>query len=274
MRYIVTISAVVLVVSWLDKTGGGFRELLTFYPDRIARGELWRIITWVFIPSGGGTGFTDLLWGAVSLYFYYFIGKTLEHEWGAGKFTIFYASGVVLNIVYGLIVWFVFYSQIGPAAKFLFVGFGPAYINLSMFFAFAVLYPDMKIMLFFIIPVKMKWLALVDAALFLYTVIAALAAGQFLLAFLPVVAIANFLLFCGIPNFRLFRARAKSNVIHFKSAAKKIQKRAAAEGYRHKCEVCGRTDVTNPELQFRYCSRCEGFHCFCEEHIENHQHRN
>jgi hypothetical protein len=148
-----------------------------------------------------------------------------------------------------------------------------SYINLSMFFSFATLYPDMRVLLFFFIPIRIKWLALLNAAYFLIEIVR----SPFPYNLLPVVAVLNYLLFCGdillaavLPS----RSRFSQNTVNFRREAKKIRREQASKPYRYKCAVCGRTDADNPNLEFRYCSKCAGFHCFGEDHINNHVHFN
>jgi len=203
---------------------------------------------------------------AITLYFYYFIGSTLEREWGTAKFTIYYLSGIVLHIIYGFIMWFI------TSRIFLLT---PMYLNLSMFFAFAVLFPDHVVRLFFIIPIKIKWLALLNAAFFIYAIISEILGGRVLVALLPIVALLNFFIICGdeaLAYLRPIRARVSPQTIDFKKAARKVKKEQMGKAYRHKCSVCGKTDAEFPNLEFRYCSRCEGYHCYCIDHINNHEH--
>ena len=265
MLYIVLITAgvfVAILASELGGTAGGsLYFLLPFHPAYIAQGQVWRIITWVFIPISN-----NILWFAISLYFYYFIGSTLEREWGAGKFTIFYISGVLLNLIYGLIMWFVFETV---------VMLTPMYLNLSMLFAFATLFPDVVIRLFFVIPLKIKWLALFNAVFFIFRIAQDIFNGDYFLAFIPLVAILNYFLMCGyelISYLRPYKVRTSPQVVNFKKAAKQVKRDLADKPYRHKCAVCGKTDIEYPDLEFRYCSRCNGYHCFCIDHINNHIH--
>jgi len=260
MLFIVIISAVVFILS-----GTGPVNLISFFGFNTAlimQGQVWRLFTWVFTPIS-----SSILWVAVSLYFYYFIGSSLEREWGAGKFTIYYLFGVLLNIIYGFLMWLVFNMT---------VTLSPMYLNLSMFFAFATLFPDVSIRLFFVIPIKIKWLALVNAILFFLSIIMGIVAGEVLLAFLPVVALLNYILICGDDLLSYIRpmvkVRTSPQVVNFKKAAKQVKKDLTDKPYRHKCAVCGKTDTDYPELEFRYCSRCNGYHCFCSEHINNHIH--
>ena len=264
MLYIVIGNVLVYLVGLMDTTQT-FYSLLYFDPAMFCRGQVWRIVTFALVPMTSG-----ILWLAVSLYFYYFIGSALESAWGAGKFTIYYFSGLILTALYSLIVYWITGMRILVSAS---------YLNLSLFFAFATLWPEQRVLLFFIIPVKMKWLAWVDAAFFVLEIIANLAAGQIWYAFVPVVAMLAYLVFCGEWLFDLFRpgrvrqaARQRARTIQFRQAAQKVQREQAAAGYTRKCAVCGRTDADHPELEFRFCSRCAGYHCFCEDHINNHVH--
>ena len=268
MLYIVIGTVGVYFISLMDRTGT-FISFLTFNPAMILRGEVWRIVTWLFCPISTRP-FTLL----ISLYFYYFIGTALEQTWGSGRFTMYYLIGVVLNIAYSFIVYLITHLGIAITAD---------YLNMSMFFAFAALYPDNRVLLFFIIPIKIKWLALLDAVYFAYAIIFYAVNGSWILALMPIVAILNFFIFCGghLINYirrSRFGNNMNSNTIKFKSAARKAKKQntgnKTADGrpYRHKCSVCGRTDADYPNLEFRYCSKCAGYHCFCIDHINNHVH--
>ena len=260
MRYIVFISVAVYVIYMMDSSAT-LLSFLVFHPDLIMRGEVWRIFTWMFLPLNNNPIFTALM-----LYFYYSIGSALEQEWGAARFSIYYISGIILTLIYGFISRYAL-----SMLPYLTVTF----LNLSMFFAYAVLFPDQRIMLFFIIPIKIKWLALVDAVFFLYSIIINILAGDIISALLPIIALLNFIIMCGndlLIYLRPLRARSSPQAINFKRAAKQARRAQTENPYRHKCAVCGRTDAEFPDLEFRYCSRCDGYHCFCIEHINNHVH--
>ena len=260
MRYVTIISAAVLAISWLDLSGGLFESMLYFDMASILRGQVWRLVTWVFVTSTG-SHFGFLL-SALMLYFYYYVGNILERELGTAKFNVFYFGGIALSTVYAFIVGF-FSIGIYPSAF---------YLNLSFFLAYAMLYPDAYVRLFYFIPVKLKVLAWIDVAFLAWSVVSYLLAFQFLAALFPVIALANVILVCGLPNIRFRRARPKSNVIHFRSTVRRVERETQDVGYRHKCEVCGKTDASDPTLDFRYCARCEGYHCYCADHIETHSH--
>lgn len=256
MIFIIVGNVLVWLFSMMDTTGT-LMGYLYFSPYHILHGQVWRLVTFVLIPES-----TSLLSLALSLYFYYFIGSTLERQWGQAKFTIYYISGMVFTIIYGFVIYFITGINCGATAT---------YINLSMFFSFATLFPETRVLLFFIIPIKIKWLALVDAAFFVIAVLL----NSFPMNLLPVVAVLNYLLFCGdwlLDYVRPSRIKQRRRTVNFKREAQRINREQARRPYNRKCEVCGRTDTDYPGLEFRYCSRCSGYHCYCIDHINNHTH--
>lgn len=259
MLYIVFGTLAVWLLGAMDRTNL-LESYLAFDAAAVLHGQVWRIVTFVLIPESSG------IWLLLFLYFYYFIGSTLEREWGSGRFTIYYLMGMLLTVVYGFATYFVTGRSYLMTAN---------YINLSMFFAFATLFPDNRVLLFYFIPIKIKWLAIVDALYFVYAIFEGLGRGQGMMSFLPLVAILNYFLFCGDTLFRSVAPRSREqrqSTINFKRAARKINYEQKTRGYTRKCAVCGRTDTDYPELEFRYCSRCKGVHCFCQDHINNHVH--
>ncbi len=262
MLYVVVGNAIVwLFTMFTSFSGSGVSilEYLYFSPYHILRGEIWRLVTFIIIP-----GSTSIL-ALIFFYFYYMIGRTVEAQWGPGKFTIYFFSGVLLTVIYGFLVYFIFRINLAVSAQF---------IYLSLFFTFATLYPDMQVLLFFIIPIKIKWLAIVDAVFFLYSIVT----GSFPGNLLPIVAVLNYLIFCGGWLYdavrRLFGGTKKQrqNTVNFQNEVRRIRYEQKQRSYTRRCEVCGRTDTDYPDLEFRYCSRCQGYHCFCMDHINNHRH--
>lgn len=263
MKFLVAGNVIVFLLMRLSNYAA--LSFLSFSWSNVLHGELWRLVTFLFVPDTADP-FSLML----TLYFSYFIGNLLEREWGTPKFNLYYFSGAVLTILTGIISYYAFGNG---------VIFGTYYISMSMFLAFAALYPDMQVLFMFIIPIKVKWLAIADAVLFAVDILGSLFRQDYLNALLPVIALLNFLVFFwsdlmdALSTQRsLARHRNSHQTIQFKSAVKQQQKKAAEQGYRHKCSVCGRTDTEYPDLQFRYCSRCAGYHCFCQDHIFNHEH--
>lgn len=251
MRYIAIGSGVYWVLGLVNPTLVAY---FSFSPALVMQGEVWRLLTFFFVPDNMG-------WlGLITIYFYYWIGNTLEQHWGTGQFTIYFFSGAILTMLYGLVMYLVF------SINFFLT---PTYVYLAMFFAFAVYFPDLELLLFFILPVKIKYLAYLDAAFFAFGVLS----GSFPANLLPVVAMLNFLIFCGGELWRRVRGHKTSKeAVNFRREARRIRYEERQKLYNHKCAVCGRTDTDHPELEFRYCSRCSGYHCFCQDHINNHIH--
>ena len=133
-------------------------------------------------------------------------------------------------------------------------------------------------LLFFIFPIRMKWLANIDVFYFFFDIVRYIAAGRWYYSIMPIVALLNFVIFFWPELTRFFKLEHHQNrqATHFHNTVRAQQRQEQyqqqTQGFRHKCAVCGRTDVTNPELQFRYCSKCAGYHCFCSDHIFNHVH--
>lgn len=249
MNYVVIGTAIVFLLDMFSK--GYCSALLAFSPYYILRGQVWRLLSFIFIPES-----SNLLFLAISLYFYWMIGSALEREWGSTKFTVFYFMGVILNVLLGFLTGYATMS----------------YVNLSMFFAFATLYPETRFLIMFIIPVKVKWLAWLDAALFAFSIIRYLALGAFLYALIPIIAILNYFIFFSADFARLFgriKHKTSKQTINFKQAQRKARE---TKGYMHKCAVCGITDADDPNMEFRYCSKCNGYYCYCMDHINNHVH--
>ena len=241
-------------------------NFLRFDRSLILSGQVWRLFTYILIPQRSG------VWLFLLLFAYYSIGRMVEAVWGTLKFNLFYLCGIVLMDVGALIL--------GTTASV-------SFLNLSLFLALATLYPDNRILLMYIIPLKMKYLAW----FYLLICIADLAAGDFS----PLFALLNYFIFFGRSCVNVlpggdrvgkrkfdfgYRTNSKEGANWAKtyrdrpSAARAAgpKKVVDAPAYRHKCTVCGKTDVSHPDLEFRYCSRCSGYYCYCQEHINDHPH--
>lgn len=268
MLYISIGSVIVYLLSSFDQSATLYMALC-FDRTLILQGQIWRLFTYVFTY---GAYSMNLLLFAISLFCYYSLGRAMENSWGTFRFNLFYLSGIVLMDIFSMIF--------GTQATV-------TYLNLSLFLGYATLYPDSHFLLFFIIPVKAWIFGLFDLVLTLYEVLALI--PLFPHNLFPLVAIANYFLFFGkdvlnlIPMSwqanarRAFGKKPKktsgSQPIPFHTAGSYAASAATVKApYTHRCTVCGRTDQTNPELEFRYCSKCNGYYCYCEEHISNHSH--
>ncbi len=261
MLYICVGSAIVYLVSQL---AGNYTlyNLLCFHRQSILHGQIWRLFTY---PLTYGAGNNNLLLIAISLFCYYSLGRVMENTWGTLKFNLFYLTGVVLMDIYCLIF--------GGTASV-------TYLNLSLFLGYATMFPDSHFLLFFIIPIRAWIFALFD----LVIVLLDLFTLPFPYNLFSIISLANYFLFFGKDVLNLipmsWRIKLKRKTSHGSrpsaSAQPKVipfrQEAAQKPNYLHRCTICGRTDVTNPELEFRYCSRCNGYYCYCQDHINNHTH--
>ena len=262
MLYVALGSAVVNILSIIDKTELLY-FLLCFDRAAILQGQIWRLFTYPLTFTAGSFMLT-----AISLICYYSLGRAMENLWGTLRFNLFYLSGIVLMDIYCM----------------LFGGMADVYyLNMSLFLAYATLYPNAQFLFLFIIPVKAWIFALLDLLMVVY----GLLVYPFPYNLFSVVALANYFLFFGkdvlnvIPLTwrlnarRLFKKKPakKTGTIPFPTAGSYEASTAKPKApYTHRCTVCGRTDVSDPDLEFRYCSRCNGYHCYCQDHINNHTH--
>lgn len=242
--------------------------ILSFDRDGILHGEVWRLFSYIFLELS----YRDLIWAAISAIFYYQLGLALENAWGRLRFNLYYLTGLLFLDVAG----FIFNFPVNAGT-----------LNLTLFLAYATLYPDTHFLIFFIIPVKARWLGIFNLAVYLYEL---LLFHKFPYNLLPLFALANYFLYFGKSFIDIFpvswqvnagrlvrrksrQAQRKTKPIMFpKAGSYDATYTNVKSPYMHKCTVCGRTDVSDPGLEFRYCSRCKGYHCYCEDHINNHTH--
>ena len=256
-------------------------ELLRFDRSKILQGEVWRLISYVFTMSGSHPLLTLLL-----LYCYYSLGRALEHSWGTLRFNLYYFTGILLMDIYAMAFGGIEIPvQDGLVTKVynfssFYSGSMTNYLHLSMLICFATTYPETRFFVLFIIPIKAWILALIYLAVTVFDVISmTVPNNMFPHNLFPLVALSNYFLFFwkDVGNLIPYSWRRKrqpkkapprqTGTIPFSGA-----KKENAPAYTHRCTVCGRTDVSNPELEFRYCSRCNGYFCYCEDHINNHSH--
>lgn len=243
-----------------------FMLMLTLSPYHILHGQVWRLITWILMPTD--TRVFSLL---IMALLYYQLGSALERSWGTFRFNVYIFGGMLFTII-GAFILYGIYAAAGTGnletiSLISSLTFTTNYINLTIFLAFAVMYPEMQILLFFIIPVKMKWMAVVYAVLIAINLILTSWGGRIAI----IMSILNFLIFfLSTRNYR----RVSPKEIHRKQVFK-AQMREPRKGSmvtKHKCAVCGRTELDDPNLEFRFCSKCDGNYEYCQDHLFTHQH--
>ena len=211
MLYVVIGNVVLGLLS--NFSNGNFLSFFSYTLSGLLHGQVWRLITFVLIPES-----TSPFYLLITCYFYYWIGTSLERQWGTARFNLYYWSGVLLTAIVTIAA-----SAISGTGYP--VG-GTEYVNLSMFFAFAFLFPDTTVLFMFFLPVKMKWLAYLDGALFAFDIIQGIGAHNWADVVLPVVALLNFAVFIW-PEVHYLRQRAQyqtsRKTVQFKQAQQRAQ---------------------------------------------------
>ncbi len=234
-----------------------FLVYLTLDPAYIVRGQVWRLLTWVLIPPSSFDLFT-----IITLFFYFSIAKALERTWGAFKFNVYIFSGILFTAVGA----FILYGFLGDYISLFASLFSTYYINMSIFLAFALTYPNMEVLLYFLFPVKMKWMGLIYGVFILVEFVR----GSWVIRTSIFMSLLNFVLFFLFTRkYWRFSPREIHRKQEFKKTVTKMQPKTAA---RHRCAVCGRTEKDGDHLEFRYCSKCDGNYEYCQDHLFSHQH--
>ena len=245
----------------------GILNWLSLEPAYILRGQVWRLVTWVLYPPST----SGVLWFAIAvLFFYYPIGTSLERTIGTFKYTLYILSGVIFTILGAFILYFLLGGNV-------LVGnvFSTYYISLSTFLAYAMCYPDMQVLLMFIIPVKMKWMAIFYVVIVVYEMMLYVMAGAWYLVIPIVASLLNFIIFYfGTKDFSRYNPKEVHRRNEFRRAMEPQGRMKSGSGSvtKHKCAICGRTELDDPNLEFRFCSRCNGNYEYCQDHLFTHTH--
>lgn len=267
MTYIIILYGAGFVLGLVNPTFYG--QYLSLNAAAILHGQIWRVFTFIIQPPS-----YNLLWFAVGMYLYYFLGQQLEMAWGAFRFNLYFFSGVFFHVVAAMIVYFM---------TGLSLPLGTGNLNMSLFLVFAALYPNLEFRLYFLLPVKAKWLAWLDIAYILFDVVKAFlpayGGGPYGIiykanAVAAVVSILNFLIFFfSSRNMKPYTPKQMKRKQEFKKKVKQARPvNYYKDGARHRCAVCGRTELDDPTLEFRYCSKCNGNYEYCQEHLFTHTH--
>lgn len=265
MKYVVMLYVVGLMIGTLAPGLYGMLFSLNF--NMIRRGQVWRLITFI-IPNVSIAG---LLFVVISVYLYYMIGNALERAWGTFRFNLYFFSGVIFNILASFITYLITGTSISPSLE---------YVYGTMFFAFAAIYPETQFLIYFLIPVKVKYLAWLDAAFYVITIYQLVRAREYYAIIPIVVSMANFLIFfLATRNYRKISPREFERKAKFRSQMKAGRNAGPTTTHRgqtvitrHKCAVCGRTELDDDQLEFRFCSKCDGNYEYCMEHLFTHEH--
>ncbi len=240
----------------IDLISPGFYEAyLSLNMARILDGQVWRLVTYLACPPSG-----SLIWMVLLCYIYYSMGNMLERMWGTVYFNLYVFIGLFANVIAALVIYLFGHGLVYELV--------PDNLYLSFLLAFAFTLPDARFYIFFFIPIRAKVLGII------YCILIA-----FELMFLPwpskiavLASVVNFIIFFTLVKKPIRRVHQAIRFQKFKEAVKAAQPETR-QAARHTCAVCGRTDISNPELEFRFCSKCEGNFEYCSEHLYTHAHR-
>lgn len=269
MNYIIALYVAGFVLNMINPTF--YAEFLSLDASAILRGQIWRVVTFIIQPPSN-----SIIWVFFAIMLYHFIGRQLEMAWGTFRFNVYFFAGVLFHVI-AAILTYVLTGIVLPM--------GTGYLNLSLFLVFAALYPDMQFLVYFVIPIKAKWLAWLDGILFLYTILQAFLPSyggnpfygvyykaNALAAF---VSLLNFLIFfLSSRNVKPYSPKQMKRRMDYQKNVRQAQRQEQtyAGGAKHRCAVCGRTELDDPNLEFRYCSKCKGNYEYCQEHLFTHIH--
>lgn len=267
-------------------TGASLLSYMTLSPSAILHGQIWRIVSWILVPPSS----SNILIMVIMLFFYYSIGTQLERVWGDFLYNFYIFTGLIFTVIGAFVLYAI--TGIDPV-----IPFSTEFVSTSIFLGAAMTFPDMQVLYMFIIPLKIKYLAYVDIAFILYDVVAMFRVGTFYgitELVMVVCSLAGTILFfllmksSGRPNrqqkrrqrdfqkamhgYRGSGSAGRSGSQSGSGAGAYTTKSGSSGIARHRCAVCGRTEITNPELEFRFCSKCNGNYEYCSDHIHNHEH--
>ena len=267
--------AIGYAIQLIDRSG-----MVTLYlnlnPYAILHGQIWRLVTWVLIPPNSGGLFVTL----IMLYFYCSLGSSLEHTWGTYRYNVYLFQGMLFTIAGSFLLMgycYLFHPQFHLTERmiltidtpydyfgFIAMMFSTYYINMSIFLAYAATFPDAQVLLMFIIPIKVKWLGIIYAVMLAFQFLGSGVAGKFVIG----ASLLNFIVFF-LTSRNMMHLNPKQ--IHRRQEFKRDVRRNTGIT-KHKCAICGRTEVDSPQMQFRFCSKCDGNYEYCEEHLYTHTH--
>lgn len=251
MYYIVILYAVGVFVCYFAPEV--YFNYLMLDASKILKGQIWRIVTFMMWPLSN-----NMMLNILVIYCYYNLGRTLEYVWGSFRFNLYIFMGILGHAAAAIAVYLLFDTVYLMTAE---------YLNFSLFFAYAATFPNQQFLLFFVIPIKAKWLALFDAAYFIYGLLFGGPAARITV----IMSLFNFIVYFIMLKGGKYNPREIKRKQQFKAQVNQVAKEVK-NGTRHRCAVCGRTEKDDPNLTFRYCSKCEGDFEYCQDHLYTHQH--
>lgn len=227
---------------------------LNLEPSLILKGQIWRLVSWILIPPESLDIFTIIM-----LMLYFSLGSSLERTWGAFRYNLYIFMGLIASVIGAFILYFCGVDRMGFA-------FSTYYINLSIFLAFAASYPNERVYLYFLVPIKMKWMGIFYGVIIAYQMINSNWAGRVVI----IASLANFIVYFLMT--RNMKRVSPKEIRRKQNFHKQIRRATPAGVTKHKCAICGRTELDGDNLEFRFCSKCDGNYEYCQDHLFTHTH--
>lgn len=263
-----------------------FLSFLTLNPYAICHGQIWRLVTWIIVPPDTMGGGIDTFFTLIMLYFYYSIGMTLERTWGTFVYNFYLFLGMIMTIIGAFVVFAYCGLTLQPgmvsiAMTYCSTSFSTYYICMSIILAFAMTFPNSQVLLFFVIPIKIKWLGIIYAIMLgvqtlqyamimfstQYEAMPEIRCFYLSMIVSIVFSLLNFIIF-----FVGTRKSFKTPTQIKRQKAFKKQTVHMNKVSKHKCAICGRTSEEYQDLEFRFCSKCNGNYEYCSDHLFTHKH--
>lgn len=274
--YLIICYGIGYLLQMVDRAAGiGIMQYLLLDPFLILKGQVWRLVTWLLIPPED----TNIFFVLIMCSLYYSLGNLLERIWGTYKYNVYIFSGILFTILGAFVLCLYCVLRGGqymgagiylfPDMSGVYFGyFSTYYINMSIFLACAASIPDVTVLLMFLFPVKVKWLGIIYGIILILNCIQ----GGFVTWIVIGFSLLNFILFFIKSKGKMQLSNGQVKMRHeFKQ-----KMRSADREYRsvtkHKCAVCGRTELDGDDLEFRFCSKCNGNYEYCQYHLFTHEH--
>jgi Predicted membrane protein len=266
MRYIVILFVAGLLIYTLAP--GIYDRYLALDFSMVAKGQIWRLVTFIIPPAS----MTGIIWFLIMVYFYYIIGNSLENSWGAFRLNLYFFSGILFNILAYFITYLAGGNVVWGSCLEMVCG--------TLFFAFAAMNPNIQFLMYFLIPIKAKYLAWFQGAMYVINIFFLIKDRNYFGIIPLVISLANFLIFfLATRNYNRIspseikrKATYRRQVNEARNQGNVVQFRGQNVITRHKCAVCGRTELDNDQLEFRFCSKCDGNYEYCMDHLFTHEH--
>ena len=251
-------------------------DFFTLNPYLILHGQIWRLVTWIIIPPSSNP---DLL-TIIMLFFYYSIGTNLERTWGTFYYNVYLFMGMIFTILGSFLIMGISYVPLfglsqtmdfyGTTQYFIYVArnFSTYFVNMSIFLGFAATFPEVQVLLMFIIPIKVKWMGIAYVILLLVQFLQNGIIGKIVIG----ASLLNVVIFFLMTRSNLRMRMSPRQVNRRHDYNREVKRAKPMSVAKHKCAVCGKNSEDNPDTEFRFCSKCNGNYEYCQDHLFTHTH--